>query len=67
MLASRCGFPVVASGGISSLKYIQALFAMGDEVIEGIIVGRALYEGQVDLKEALELVQPATQTLEAGC
>lgn len=67
MLASRCGFPVVASGGIASLEDIRALCAMGDEVIEGIIVGRALYEGQVDLKEALELVQPATQTLEAGC
>ena len=40
---------------------------MGGEATEGIIVGRALYEGQVDLKEALELVQPATQTLEAGC
>lgn len=66
-LASRCGFPVVASGGIASLEDIRALSALGDSSIEGIIVGRALYEGQVDLKEALDMVQPAAQRLEAGC
>lgn len=66
-LAAQCGFPVVASGGIASLEDIRALCALGGSVIEGIIVGRALYEGQVDLAEALELVQPAIPVQEAGC
>ncbi len=52
-IAAIAGFPVVASGGISTLDDIRALAAAGDDVIEGCITGRALYEGAFDVAEAL--------------
>jgi len=52
-VAQVAGFPVVASGGISSLDDIRALAAAGPEAIEGAITGRALYEGAFNLAEAL--------------
>lgn len=44
------GVPVIASGGVSSLDHICRLREIG---AEGVIVGRALYEGAVDLREAI--------------
>ncbi|OUP06405.1 HisA/HisF-related TIM barrel protein [Collinsella sp. An2] len=52
-VASWAGFPVVASGGVSSLEDISALAAAGPQVIEGCITGRALYEGAFSLTDAL--------------
>ena len=52
-VASVAGFPVVASGGVSTLDDIRALLALGPEVIEGVIAGRAIYEGAFTLPEAL--------------
>ena len=52
-VASVAGFPVVASGGISSLADIRALAAAGPDVIEGCITGRAVYEGNFTVREAL--------------
>ncbi len=43
-VAEVAGFPVVASGGISTLEDIRALAAVGEGAIEGAITGRALYE-----------------------
>ncbi len=55
-MAGAAGFPVVASGGIASLDDLRALRELGDDVIEGAIIGRALYEGAFTLEEALEVV-----------
>ena len=52
-VAVSAGFPVVASGGVSTLDDIRALAALGPEVIEGVIAGRAIYEGAFTLPEAL--------------
>lgn len=52
-IAEVAGFPVVASGGISSLADIRALAAASPEAIEGAITGRALYEGAFTLADAL--------------
>lgn len=52
-IAEVAGFPVVASGGIASLDDLRALAALGEDVIEGAITGRALYEGAFTLEEAL--------------
>ncbi|MDO4403740.1 MAG: HisA/HisF-related TIM barrel protein [Atopobiaceae bacterium] len=52
-IAHVAGFPVVASGGIASLDDLRALATLGDDVIEGAITGRALYEGAFTLEEAL--------------
>jgi phosphoribosylformimino-5-aminoimidazole carboxamide ribotide isomerase len=55
-LAGEISIPVIASGGISSVDDIKALLAVADEGIMGAIIGRALYEGSIDLVEAQKLV-----------
>ena len=52
-VADVTGFPVVASGGIASISDVRALAEAGEDVIEGAITGRALYEGAFSLEEAL--------------
>jgi phosphoribosylformimino-5-aminoimidazole carboxamide ribotide isomerase len=56
-LASRISIPVIASGGITDLDDIRALQAVADEGIMGAIIGRALYEGTIDLAQAQKLVE----------
>lgn len=56
-IAHVAGFPVVASGGIATLDDLRALAALGDDVIEGAITGRALYEGAFTLEEALAIAE----------
>ena len=53
-LAEIAAIPVIASGGVASVKDIEALKAAHDN-IEGVIVGRALYDGRIDAAEALRL------------
>jgi phosphoribosylformimino-5-aminoimidazole carboxamide ribotide isomerase len=50
-LAQAVSIPVIASGGVSSMTDLLALQATG--VISGAISGRALYDGAIDLAEAL--------------
>ena len=45
--------PIVASGGIGSMADLISLADLENEGIDGIIVGRAIYDGSIDLKEAL--------------
>ncbi|MBE0414939.1 MAG: 1-(5-phosphoribosyl)-5-[(5-phosphoribosylamino)methylideneamino]imidazole-4-carboxamide isomerase [Dehalococcoidia bacterium] len=52
-LVGKTNLPIIASGGISSLEHIKKLARLG---VEGAIVGRALYTGEVDLKAALAVV-----------
>ena len=54
-LAQALPIPIIASGGVSTLEDIKALQAVADEGISGAIIGRALYEGSIDLKQALAL------------
>jgi len=44
--------PVIAAGGISSLDHLRVLRRIG---VEGAIIGKALYTGDIDLKKALEV------------
>lgn len=52
-IAETAGFPVIASGGISTLDDFAALAALGPDTVEGAITGRALYEGAFKLKHAI--------------
>jgi phosphoribosylformimino-5-aminoimidazole carboxamide ribotide isomerase len=54
-LARRLKTPLIASGGISSLDDLRALKAHERDGIAGAILGRALYDGRVDLKAALDV------------
>jgi phosphoribosylformimino-5-aminoimidazole carboxamide ribotide isomerase len=58
-MAVSAGFPVVASGGVSTLGDIRALRSLGPGVIEGVITGRAIYEGAFTLPEALHVAKGA--------
>jgi phosphoribosylformimino-5-aminoimidazole carboxamide ribotide isomerase len=49
-LQAEAGLPVVASGGVASLADVEACRAAG---VAGVIVGKALYEGRIDLAAAL--------------
>lgn len=53
-LARAISIPVIASGGVSSLDDLKSLKATG--VISGAISGRALYDGAIDLQEALHVL-----------
>ncbi len=52
-IAEDADFPVIASGGIASLEDLCQLAALGPDVVEGAIIGRALYEGAFKLKHAI--------------
>ncbi len=54
-LARAIDIPVIASGGVTNLDDVRALCAVADAGISGAIVGRALYEGSIDLAEAQRL------------
>ena len=54
-LAASTAIPVIASGGVSSLDDLLAIQANG--TIEGAISGRALYDGRINLEEALSLLR----------
>lgn len=54
-LAQHVTIPVIASGGVTDIKDIQALCEVEDEGVEGVILGRSIYEGTLDFAEAQTL------------
>jgi len=52
-LARQTTIPVIASGGVTDIGDILALARLASEGIEGVITGRALYDGRLDLGHAL--------------
>jgi phosphoribosylformimino-5-aminoimidazole carboxamide ribotide isomerase len=55
-LASAVSIPVIASGGISSIRDLLGLLTLEATGVTGAIVGRALYTGDLSLKEAIRAV-----------
>jgi phosphoribosylformimino-5-aminoimidazole carboxamide ribotide isomerase len=55
-LAESVSIPVVASGGVSSMEDIKNLLPLKAVGVEGIITGKALYTGTLNLKEAISFV-----------
>ncbi len=58
-IAQAAGFAVTASGGISTLEDLTSLAALGDNIVEAAITGRAIYEGNFTVKEAVILLASA--------
>ncbi len=54
-LAQHVKIPVIASGGVTDLKDIEALCEIEAEGVEGVILGRSIYEGTLDFQEAQDL------------
>jgi phosphoribosylformimino-5-aminoimidazole carboxamide ribotide isomerase len=57
-LANTVSIPVIASGGVGSLDHLAALREAANTTpgIEGVIVGRALYDGRVSPSQALRVL-----------
>lgn len=53
-LAQALTIPVIASGGLAGIADIEALCAVEDEGVEGVICGRAIYSGALDFAKAQE-------------
>ena len=58
-LAEVSGINVVASGGVSNIEDIKALLPYADKGIEGVIVGKSIYTGSLDLQEAIRVARDA--------
>ena len=54
-LARAVKIPVIASGGVGSIADIERLKAANEPNIEGVVIGRALYDGRIDPAQALAL------------
>lgn len=55
-LARAVPIPVIASGGLASMDDIHRLLQPDCRILEGAISGRALYDGRIDVPEALQLI-----------
>jgi phosphoribosylformimino-5-aminoimidazole carboxamide ribotide isomerase len=55
-LARAVRIPVIASGGVGSLADLEALSHAAEPNIEGVVVGRALYDGRIDSADALRVL-----------
>lgn len=56
-LARACGIEIIASGGVASLEDIRRVKAVEADGVTGCIIGKAIYTGAVDLREALALAK----------
>jgi phosphoribosylformimino-5-aminoimidazole carboxamide ribotide isomerase len=56
-LARRVDIPVIASGGVKGLDDIRLLALHARDGIEGVITGRALYDGRLDLAAAIQMAE----------
>lgn len=63
-LARQISIPVIASGGVGTIAHLRALRETAQEVrgIEGVIIGRAIYDGRISLEEALAVVEGSSGT-----
>ena len=53
--------PVIASGGVGSAEHLSRLAALAPRGVEGVVVGKALYSGALELEEALAALSGATR------
>jgi phosphoribosylformimino-5-aminoimidazole carboxamide ribotide isomerase len=60
-LSTSISIPMIASGGVSRIGDIEHLLELESEGVIGVIVGRALYTGSLDLEEAIRLVSLRSQ------
>lgn len=58
-LANSTSIPVIASGGLASIDDISRLLKPDCAILEGVISGRALYDGRLDAAEALAMIAAA--------
>jgi len=60
-LARSTHIPVIASGGVSRIEDIEALLTVEEFGVSGVIIGRALYTGNLDLRECIRIAEGKRQ------
>ena len=55
-MARATGLPIIVAGGVSRIEDVMALKAIEEEGVEGVISGRAIYEGTLSVREACRLL-----------
>ena len=61
-LAMHTGLSVIASGGVASIDDIHALRPVASNGIVGVVIGKALYTGAIDLAEAIAVAAAPVDT-----
>jgi len=61
-LARSTSIPVIASGGVSRIADIEHLMGLESDGIVGVVVGRALYTGSLDLEEAIQVTKSSMRS-----
>lgn len=61
-LARESGLRVIASGGVASLDDLERASRSVEDGLEGVVLGKSLYEGTIDLSEAVRKYQPPQGT-----
>ena len=59
-LAEAVSIPVIVSGGVSSYEDLKAVRAAADSGIAGVISGRALYDGRIEVAQAIRVLKGDT-------
>ena len=59
-IAKAVSIPIIASGGVADISDISACLDEADSGIAGVITGRAIYDGRLDLGEAIALANKGT-------
>ena len=54
-MVASLGLPVIAAGGVASLEHLKKLKELG---VEGAIIGKALYTGDINLKQSIDEINP---------
>lgn len=60
ILAESLNIPVIASGGVSTIKDIQSLLDIQHSGVQGVVVGKSIYTGSLNLKQAIALTKATT-------
>tara|TARA_Y100001968_G_C19287036_1_gene682225 strand:- start:240 stop:1007 length:768 start_codon:yes stop_codon:yes gene_type:complete len=59
-IAESTNNPIIASGGVGKLSDLLSLLTLEEYGVKGVIVGRAIYDGSVNLKEAINMMKNKT-------
>jgi phosphoribosylformimino-5-aminoimidazole carboxamide ribotide isomerase len=65
-LARAVSLPVILSGGVSSLADLAAIKAAGEGILAGVVCGRAIYDGRIDVAQAVALLEGQSDPEEAA-
>jgi phosphoribosylformimino-5-aminoimidazole carboxamide ribotide isomerase len=65
-LARAVAIPVILSGGVSSLTDLAAVKEAGDRIIAGVVCGRAIYDGRIDVAQAVALLDTESHVGRTG-